>query len=89
MVLACNPDCFSLLRLVLLLRPLPNSIAWADNYTSTQHQAIQSGKPIILFLTGKWCVSCKVIKRNIWTDQQVTASVNAAFIPVMIDVDNP
>ena len=66
-----------------------NSIVWADNYTSAQHQAAQSGKPIILFFTGKWCVPCKVMKRNVWADEQVTASVNAAFIPVMIDVDDP
>ena len=29
------------------------------------------------------------MKRNVWADQQVTATVNAAFIPVMIDVDEP
>jgi protein disulfide-isomerase len=66
-----------------------NSIVWADNYTSAQHQAAQSGKPIILFFTGKWCVPCKIMKRNVWADEQVTESVNAAFIPVMIDVDDP
>ena len=57
-----------------------NSIVWADNYTSAQHQAAQS---------GKWCVPCKIMKRNVWADEQVTASINAAFIPVMIDVDDP
>ena len=66
-----------------------NSIAWADNYTSAQQQAAQSGKPIILFFTGKWCVPCRIMKRNVWADEQVTASVNAAFIPVTIDVDDP
>jgi thioredoxin 1 len=66
-----------------------NSIAWADNYTSAQEQAAQSDKPMILFFTGKWCVPCRIMKRNVWADEQVTASVNAAFIPVMIDVDNP
>jgi len=65
------------------------SIVWADDYTSAQHQAAQSGKPMILFFTGKWCVPCKVMKRNVWADEQVTASVNAAFIPVTIDVDDP
>ena len=66
-----------------------NSIVWADNYTSAQHQAAQSGKPIILFFTGKWCVPCRIMKRNVWADEQVTESVNAAFIPVTIDVDDP
>lgn len=66
-----------------------NSIAWADNYALAQQQASQSGKPIILFFTGKWCVPCRVMKRTVWADEQVTASVNAAFIPVTIDVDDP
>ncbi len=29
------------------------------------------------------------MKRNVWADKQVTAIVNAAFIPVTIDVDDP
>jgi thioredoxin 1 len=66
-----------------------NSIAWADNYTTAQQQAAQSGKPIILFFTGKWCVPCRIMKRDVWADEQVTASVNEAFIPVTIDVDDP
>ena len=31
-----------------------NSIAWADNFTSAQQQAADSGKPIILYFTGEW-----------------------------------
>ena len=66
-----------------------NNIAWADNYTSAQQQAAQSGKPLILFFTGEWCVPCRIMKRNVWADEQVTASVNSGFVPVMIDVDDP
>ncbi len=29
------------------------------------------------------------MKRNVWADEQVSASVNAVFIPVTIDVDDP
>jgi thioredoxin 1 len=66
-----------------------NSIAWAENYSSAQQQSAVSGKPIILFFTGNWCVPCRIMKRNVWADAQVTASVNSAFIPVTIDVDDP
>ena len=66
-----------------------NGIAWADNYTSAQQQAADSGKPMILYFTGEWCVPCRIMKRQVWADEQVTASVNAQFIPVAIDVDNP
>ena len=29
------------------------------------------------------------MKRQVWADEQVTALVNAQFIPVAIDVENP
>ena len=66
-----------------------NRIAWADNFTAAQQQAVKSDKPIILFFTGKWCSPCQIMKRQVWADDQVMNTVNAAFIPVTIDVDNP
>jgi thioredoxin 1 len=66
-----------------------NNIAWAADFNSAQEKASQTGKPIILFFTGKWCVPCRIMKRNVWADEQVTTSVNGSFIPVTIDVDDP
>lgn len=66
-----------------------NDIAWANDYASAQEQAVQSGRPIILFFTGKWCVPCRIMKRNVWADEQVAAVVNARFVPVIIDVGDP
>jgi len=66
-----------------------NSIAWADNYSSAQQQAADTGKPIILYFTGTWCVPCRVMKRQVWAHEEVKTLVNAQFIPVAIDVDNP
>lgn len=66
-----------------------NNITWADNYTSAQQQAADSGKPIILYFTGEWCSPCRVMKRQVWADDEVKTSVNSQFIPVAIDVDNP
>ena len=66
-----------------------NNIAWADDYPSAQQQAAQSGKPIILFFTAKWCVPCRIMKRNVWADEQVEAKVNDGFILVTVDVDDP
>jgi hypothetical protein len=33
--------------------------------------------------------TCRIMKRNVWADEQVAASVNSGFVPVTIDVDDP
>jgi len=65
-----------------------NRIAWAADFTTAQQLAVQSNKPMILFFTGKWCSPCQIMKRQIWADERVMKTVNSAFIPVTIDVDN-
>ena len=66
-----------------------NHVAWAKDYASAQSQAAQSGKPMIVFFTGKWCVPCHIMKRTVWADPEVEAAVQAGFTPLMIDVDDP
>lgn len=66
-----------------------NDIAWADNYDSALQEAAESDQPIILYFTGTWCVPCRIMKRQVWADEQIVALVNAQFVPVAIDVDEP
>lgn len=66
-----------------------NDIAWADSYASGQQQAVESGKPMVLYFTGEWCVPCRVMKRQVWADEEVKKSIDQQFIPVAIDVDEP
>lgn len=84
-------------RLALIASPISlwycfyvpsNNIAWADSYTAAQEQSKQSGKPVILFFTGEWCVPCKIMKRNVFANDQVASLVNASFIPVTINLDD-
>ncbi|QDU58847.1 thioredoxin family protein [Aeoliella mucimassa] len=66
-----------------------NDIAWAGNFAAAEQQAAASGKPMVLYFTGQWCVPCRVMKRQVWADDEVKTAVNADFVPVMIDVDDP
>jgi len=66
-----------------------NDVAWAEDFTAAQQQAVETDKPMILFFTGAWCSPCQIMKRQVWADDQVASKVNAEFVPVTIDVDNP
>ena len=66
-----------------------NHVSWAKDFASAQQQAAQSGKPMIMFFTGRWCVPCRIMKRNVWADEDVEAAIKAEFTPVMIELDDP
>lgn len=64
-----------------------NDIAWVADFATAQRQAEREDKPVILFFTGKWCVPCNFMKRRVWADDEVAATVNARLVPVTIDID--
>ncbi|MEM6500037.1 MAG: thioredoxin family protein, partial [Pseudomonadota bacterium] len=66
-----------------------NKIAWAESYAAAQSRATDSDKPMILYFTGKWCVPCRIMKRQVWADPQVMTQVTHQFVPVLIDVNDP
>ncbi|TWT34932.1 thioredoxin family protein [Blastopirellula retiformator] len=66
-----------------------NSIAWAQDFPAAQQQAAESDKPMVLYFTGAWCVPCRIMKRQVWADEEVTLAVNGQFVPVSINVDSP
>ncbi|WP_338360185.1 thioredoxin family protein [Yeosuana marina] len=65
-----------------------NDIAWANHITSTEMLTNNSNKNTLLFFTGKWCVPCRIMKREVFADNEVMKVVNSKVIPVMIDIDN-
>lgn len=63
-----------------------NDIEWSEDLSAAQEEAANSGKLVIVYFTGEWCVPCRIMKREVWADKEVEASVNSEFIPVAVDV---
>jgi len=66
-----------------------NDVQWANEITSSQMLANDSNKNTLLFFTAQWCVPCRIMKREVFADKEVSNIINSQVIPVMIDVDNP
>ncbi|RKD86139.1 thioredoxin family protein [Mangrovibacterium diazotrophicum] len=66
-----------------------NDVVWADDMVTAQKLANDSGKNMLLFFTGKWCVPCRIMKREVFADKEVMKAINAQVVPIMIDIDDP
>ncbi len=66
-----------------------NDVAWADNMATAQRLAKESDKNMMLFFTGQWCVPCRIMKREVFAEEDVARAINSKFVPIMIDVDDP
>jgi protein disulfide-isomerase len=67
----------------------PNDVEWAVDMASAQEIADGSDKNMMLFFTGVWCSPCRIMKREIFADDEVMKKINSQIIPVMIDIDDP
>lgn len=66
-----------------------NEVIWSKNMVSAKEIAKKSNKNVLLFFTGDWCVPCRIMKREVFADQEIMKTINAQVVPVMIDVDDP
>jgi protein disulfide-isomerase len=66
-----------------------NDVVWADDIASARQLATESGKNMLLFFTAEWCVPCRIMKRQVFADQEVMTAINAQVVPVMIYADDP
>jgi len=66
-----------------------NDVVWADNMSLARELATDSDKNILLFFTGKWCVPCRIMKREVFADEDVMKAINSHVVPVIINLDDP
>jgi protein disulfide-isomerase len=66
-----------------------NDVVWADDIASARQLAAESGKNTLLFFTAEWCVPCRIMKREVFADQEAMTAINAQVVPVMIHADAP
>lgn len=55
----------------------------------TKELANNSNKNILIFFTGKWCSPCRIMKREVFADNEVMKAIDDKFVRVAINIDDP
>ena len=64
-----------------------NEIKWV-HISNQESLSNNSNKYSIVFFTAKWCSPCRIMKRQVFADQNVEEIMNSKFRAILIDVDN-
>jgi uncharacterized protein YyaL (SSP411 family) len=65
----------------------PAGIAWWDWEEETFRLAEELDVPILLSISAVWCRWCHVMDETSYANPEVTALINADFIPIRVDTD--
>jgi hypothetical protein len=66
---------------------MTDSIRWQHFEPATLRQAATADRPVLLVLTAPWCQYCRELMARSFTDPQVVALVEEAFVPVHVDAE--
>ncbi|MCQ2055624.1 MAG: DUF255 domain-containing protein [Fibrobacter sp.] len=67
-------------------KPKPKMVRWMD-YTEALEKAKSTPKMIFVDLYADWCVPCRIMDQNVYTDPTVASLLNSRFFPVKLNAD--
>lgn len=85
---------FTLLMMVLPLASLvkgqspdKSDVSWIS-YAEAAKQAEAETKKLMIFLEAEWCMVCKRMHREVFTNDEVFSLINRDFYPVKMDIES-
>jgi len=62
-------------------------VKWMD-YNAAFEQAQKDPKLVFVDLYADWCIPCRVMDKNVYSDPIIARLLNTLFYPVKLDVDS-
>jgi thiol:disulfide interchange protein len=81
-----------LLSLLIASSALPAAaqVAFHDvSIEEARRVAAEEGKQVLVYVTADWCAPCKVIEAEMLPDPEVGDRLNARFVAVKLDYEEP
>jgi thiol:disulfide interchange protein len=66
---------------------LASSIQW-ESYSDAINAAKSDHKLVFVDLYANWCISCRIMDANVFSDSSVAKLLNLRFHPVKLDVES-
>ncbi|MEM6690746.1 MAG: thioredoxin family protein [Planctomycetota bacterium] len=63
-------------------------VRWHRDTDAALRKASQTQKPILVFVTAKWCHFCDRMKNEVWADPQICEVMRDDFEVLQLDGDN-
>lgn len=63
-----------------------SDITWFDSYVKAAKTAKSENKPMLVFMNMPGCGSCKYMKENVFTDENIVAYLNKNYVSVSLDI---
>lgn len=64
-----------------------NSVNWDNEIASKQEISNAFDKNTVLFFTAEWCSPCRIMKREVFANEEVEHRINSEFAATMVDID--
>lgn len=64
-------------------------VTTAEEMDTARQQALEQGKPLFVDVYANWCGPCKMMDRDVYTDQEVADYMNSNLINVKLDGEIP